>query len=128
MSKQDPVDRFAATGEPSEPAMRCRHHWGRDPVVAASIAVVSGRRTMRVARHSFTNVHKTKQPPADADGRLAWSRPLSLVAGTGFEFALSKIPRYFQSSRNTSYQRRRRQVMIASECQRVTESAYRSHT
>ena len=48
-----------------------------DPAVAASIAVASGRRTMRVARHSFTNVHKTKRPPTDADRCLAWSGPLS---------------------------------------------------
>ena len=31
------------------------------------------------------NVHKTKRPPANADGRLAWSGAPSLVAGTGLE-------------------------------------------
>jgi Uncharacterised protein family (UPF0014) len=61
-SKQDPVDRFAAAGEPSEPAMRCSHHWGRDPVVAASIAVF--RQTNDARRPPL--VHKRSQNEAAA--------------------------------------------------------------
>ena len=49
------------------------------------------------------NVHKTKRPPANADGRLAWSEPLSLVAGTvvgltGFEPATSGMSDRSRSS------------------------------
>ena len=37
------------------------------------------------------NVHKMKRPPAETGGRLAWSGPISLVAGTGFEPATSGL-------------------------------------
>jgi hypothetical protein len=37
------------------------------------------------------NVHKSRRPPAHAGGRLAWSGPLPVVAGTGFEPATSGL-------------------------------------
>jgi hypothetical protein len=53
--------------------------------------------------HNVHNVHKTKRPPANADGRLDWSEPLSLVAGTvvgltGFEPATSGMSNRSRSS------------------------------
>ncbi len=59
------------------------------PAIPASVAALDGLRTRDADRRSFTSVHKTKRPPADAGGRLAWSRPVSVVAGTGFEPATS---------------------------------------
>jgi len=59
------------------------------PAIPASVAALDGLRRTDADRRSFTSVHKTKRPPADAGGRLAWSRPVSLVAGTGFEPATS---------------------------------------
>jgi len=40
--------------------------------------------TDRRRQPSVHNVHKTKRPPADAGGRLAWSEPLPLVALSQF--------------------------------------------
>ena len=45
------------------------------------LAPMPGGPRRDVTARSFTNVHTAKRPPAaDADGRLAWSEPLSLVA------------------------------------------------
>jgi hypothetical protein len=62
-----------------------------NPAITASIAFLDSVRNTDADGRSFTNVHKTKRPPAAAGGRLAWSGPLSLVAGTGFEPATSGL-------------------------------------
>jgi hypothetical protein len=65
-------------------------HWG-DPAIADWRSVESDRRGAPTSVVRFTNVHKTRRPPAGDGGRLAWSGPLSLVAGTGFEPATSGL-------------------------------------
>src|SRR5258707_3854126 len=77
----------------AEGVFGCGDQWETDPAIAPAIAVVDG---VRIHKHRpplvpplVHNVHNAKRPPTDAGGRLAWSRPLSLVAGEGFETAAS---------------------------------------
>src|ERR1700682_1885669 len=62
---------------------RCCDHRGRCPSDHKVQAAFDGLRTTDADHSSFTSLHKTSGPPADADDRLAWSGPFSLVAGTG---------------------------------------------